>query len=129
VEEERQEAAAEQEAVLALLREQGVLQDVADSQDLQDPQEPALLQHEIQRIVEALYAFTVLTPSSLLGIALVDAVGETRTQNQPGTHEQYPNWCIPLAGPDGAVLIDDLEENLRYRSLVDVVRSMLQKGA
>lgn len=131
VEEEREEAAAEQKAVLALLREQGVLQDATDPLDLQGqgPQEAVLQQQEIQRIVEALYAFTVLTPSSLLGIALVDAVGETRTQNQPGTHEQYPNWRIPLAGPDGAVVIENLDTNVRYRSLVDRVKNMLQNGA
>jgi 4-alpha-glucanotransferase len=131
VEEERAEAASEQEAVLALLREYGVLQRQSRTADQQGQgqQDPALRQQEIQRIVEALYAFTVLTPSSLLGIALVDAVGETRTQNQPGTHEQYPNWCIPLAGPEGAVLIDSLDADPRYRSLVDVVKNMLQKGA
>ncbi|MGO4612259.1 hypothetical protein AB4142_38565, partial [Variovorax sp. 2RAF20] len=60
--------------------------------------------------MEALYEFTTLTPSSLLGVALVDAVGETRTQYQPGTSTEYPNWRIPLAGPDGVVLIEELPD-------------------
>jgi len=28
-------------------------------------------------------------------------VGDRRTQNQPGTSTEYPNWRIPLSGPDG----------------------------
>ena len=100
VEEERAEAVAEQESVLALVRERGLLPDSSA---------------DVQRTVEALYAFTALTPSALLGVALVDAVGETRTQNQPGTDAEHPNWRIPLAGPDGPVLIDDLPENGRLQ--------------
>ena len=33
-----------------------------------------------------------------------DAVGDRRTQNQPGTTDEYPNWRVPLAGPDGVPL-------------------------
>ena len=111
VEEERAEAAAEQESVLALVRERGLLPEPSGS---------------VQRTVEALYAFTALTPSSMLGVALVDAVGETRTQNQPGTDAEHPNWRIPLAGPDGPVLLDDLPDNGRFNSLVGVVREALK---
>ena len=59
------------------------------------------------------------TPSVLVGVALVDAVGERRAQNQPGTNEEYPNWKVPLA--DGAgrlVTLDELFDNPRLRSLV-----------
>ncbi|MDV8148241.1 4-alpha-glucanotransferase [Arthrobacter sp. B10-11] len=111
VEEERAEAAAEQESVLALLRERGLIPEPSGG---------------IQRTVEALYAFTALTPSALLGVALVDGVGETRTQNQPGTDAEHPNWRIPLAGPDGPVLIEDLPRNGRFNSLVGVVREALR---
>ncbi|WP_104174240.1 4-alpha-glucanotransferase [Arthrobacter sp. Y81] len=114
VEEERAEAAAEQEAVLALVRERGLLTDAPG---------------DVQRTVEALYAFTALTPSALLGVALVDAVGETRTQNQPGTDAEHPNWRIPLAGPEGPVLIDDLPANDRFNSLVGVVRDALKASS
>jgi 4-alpha-glucanotransferase len=61
-----------------------------------------------------------------LGVALVDAVGETRTQNQPGTDQEHPNWRIPLAGPEGPVLIDDLPNSPRFNSLVGVVRNALK---
>ncbi len=112
VEEERAEAAAEQEAVLALVRERGLLPDQSEV--------------GVQRTVEALYAFTALTPSALLGVALVDAVGETRTQNQPGTDQEHPNWRIPLGGPGGPVLIDDLPNSARFNSLIGVVRNALK---
>jgi len=115
VDEERAEAVAEQQAVLGMLRERGLLP------------EPG---HEnVQGTVEALYAFTTLTPSSLLGVALVDAVGETRTQNQPGTSTEYPNWRIPLAGPRGPVLLDGLQEDPAFRSLVGNFRSSLRPEA
>ncbi len=114
VDEEHAEAAAEQEAVLAQVRARGLLTDT-----------PA----DVRTTVEALYAYTALAPSSLLGVALVDAVGETRTQNQPGTSTEYPNWRIPLSDPEGVVLIDDLPGNERFLSLLGTVRTALRPGA
>ncbi|TDW28706.1 4-alpha-glucanotransferase [Cryobacterium psychrophilum] len=106
VEEERAIAAAEQSTVLYLLRQRGLLAEDVD----------------VQSTVEALYAFTALTPSALLGVALADAVGERRTQNQPGTVDEYPNWRVPLAGPDGQpVSIDDLATNPRFAALVRAI--------
>lgn len=105
--EERAMDAAEQKSVLDLVRERGLLAESGAS---------------VQETVEALYAFTALTPSTLLGVALVDAVGERRTQNQPGTVDEYPNWRVPLAGPDGRpVLIDDLPANERFAALVRAI--------
>ena len=49
----------------------------------------------------ALYRYLGRTPSRLLALALTDAVGDRRTQNQPGTTDEYPNWRVPLSGPDG----------------------------
>ena len=49
----------------------------------------------------ALHRYLARTPALLRSVALTDAVGERRTQNQPGTRDEYPNWRIPLAGPDG----------------------------
>lgn len=73
----------------------------------------------VQETVEALHSFIAQTPSVLLGMALTDAVGEERTQNQPGTSaEQYPNWQVPLAGPDGVVLVEDLPGLARFDALV-----------
>ncbi len=73
----------------------------------------------VQETVEALHSFIARTPSLLLGMALTDAVGEERTQNQPGTSsEEYPNWQIPLAGPSGVVLVEDLPASPRFNALV-----------
>ena len=67
------------------------------------------------------------SPSVLLGVALVDAVGERRVQNQPGTTEAlYPNWQVPLGGPDGKpVFIDDLPANPRFNALLAAVSEAL----
>lgn len=74
---------------------------------------------DVERVVEALHRYVAQTPSRLLGVALADAVGERRTQNQPGTTNEYPNWRVPLGGPDGtAVLLEDLPNNARLRRLV-----------
>ncbi|WP_433473581.1 4-alpha-glucanotransferase [Spirillospora sp. CA-142024] len=63
-----------------------------------------------ERIVTALQDFLTRTPARLIGISLADAVGERRTQNQPGTTDEYPNWRVPLADAEGRpVLLDDLK--------------------
>lgn len=116
VEEELAVAEAEIEGVLKLLHERGLL---AEGLSLADE----------QQVIEALYRLTALTPSSLLGVALVDAVGERQTQNQPGTHREHPNWRIPLTGPDGrAVLLEDLAGNQRFASLARVMQRALSSA-
>jgi len=50
---------------------------------------------------EALHRWLAQTPSRMLGYALADLVGDRRAVNQPGTDKEYPNWLVPLAGPDG----------------------------
>lgn len=57
----------------------------------------------------ALYGYLGRTPALLLGVSLPDAVGDMRTQNIPGTSDEYPNWRIPLCDADGQpVLLADL---------------------
>jgi len=74
---------------------------------------------DVERIVEALHQYVAHTPAKLVGVALTDAVGERRTQNQPGTTDEYPNWRVPLGGRDGSpVLIEDLPNNQRLRRLI-----------
>ena len=111
VEQVRAEARVERERMLTRLREHGLLRN--------DPSE--------REIVEALYRYIVRTPSALIGIALVVGVGERRTQNQPGTDQEYPNWKIPLADGSGeVVLVEDLPGNVRLSSLLAAVRDELR---
>lgn len=82
-------------------------------------------QHEDdpEQIVLALYRYLGRTPSRLLGVALTDAVGDRRTQNQPGTTDEYPNWRVPLTGPDGKpMMLEDVFTSRRAAALADAVR-------
>ncbi|MCR5979628.1 4-alpha-glucanotransferase [Gordonia jinghuaiqii] len=108
---ERARDARERDAVLELAYERGLL---SRDTPLTDP-----------KVVDALYAVIARSPSVLLSVALVDAVGERRIQNQPGTDStQYPNWCIPLADADGeVVLVEDLVSSSRFRQLVATLNS------
>ncbi|MDO5064077.1 MAG: 4-alpha-glucanotransferase [Actinomyces bowdenii] len=107
VDQVRAEARLERDRMIVRLREHGLLGE--------SPTE--------REIVEALHRYVVRTPSALVGVALVDGVGERRTQNQPGTDEEYPNWKIPLAdGAGEVVLVEDLPGNVRLGSLLAAVR-------
>jgi 4-alpha-glucanotransferase len=57
----------------------------------------------------ALYGYLSRTPALLIGVSLADAVGDSRTQNIPGTSTEYPNWQVPLCDAVGRpVLLEDL---------------------
>ena len=76
----------------------------------------------IQEIVEAMHRMLLSSPSVLLQAALVDGVGETRSQNQPGTSSEYSNWRVPLAGPDDKVVhTDEVFDLPRVQSLVAIM--------
>jgi 4-alpha-glucanotransferase len=76
-------------------------------------------------MTSALHTFLARTPSRLVGVSLADVVGERRTQNQPGTTDEYPNWRVPLADAEGRpVLLDDLPTNARLRATIENVRSL-----
>ncbi|WP_394215919.1 4-alpha-glucanotransferase [Brachybacterium vulturis] len=84
---------------------------------------------DIEQTVLALHRYLARTPSMLLGVSLVDCVGERRIQNQPGTDEEYPNWRIPLADAAGApVSIDDIATDERTARLLAAVREGLGRG-
>jgi 4-alpha-glucanotransferase len=89
LEEELEADAKDREAWLSNLRSRGALVEGAD----------------VDATVQALYRYLTWTPSRLLNLALTDAVGDRRTQNQPGTLNEYPNWRVPLTGPDGEILM------------------------
>jgi 4-alpha-glucanotransferase len=77
-----------------------------------------------EEVVAALHRYLVLSPARLLGVALTDAVGDRRIQNQPGTAEEYPNWRVPLTGPGGrAMPLDDVLRSDRAARLAAVMRT------
>ena len=74
-------------------------------------------------VITALYRYLGRTPSRLLALALTDAVGDRRTQNQPGTTDEHPNWRVPLADPEGGLmLLEDVFTDGRAAALCDVLR-------
>lgn len=76
-----------------------------------------------EQVMAALHGFLARTPARLLGISLADAVGERRTQNQPGTTDEYPNWRVPLAGAGGdPVHIDDLAGHRTVEAAIEPLR-------
>ena len=109
----RKSAEAEQHAMLDRLVESGyITPDVAADV-------PA---HE-QQIVEAMHAMLCDTPSLLLQAALVDGVGEHRSQNQPGTSSEYSNWRVPLADANQHVILaPDVFDSPRVQSLSKIMR-------
>jgi len=109
--EELDDHRAEQQAWVAELRRVGLL--VPDTAgDIDDDE-----------LIMALHRYLGRTPSRLLALALTDAVGERRTQNQPGTTDEYPNWRVPLAGPDGRpMLLEDVFTDARAAALAEVMR-------
>lgn len=52
--------------------------------------------------VLALHRYLAGSRAALLGVAVADLAGDRRSINLPGTYQQYPNWSLPIAGPDGA---------------------------
>ena len=108
VEEELADDRSEQSAWVAELRRAGLLGEKPGVDDT----------------VLGLYRYLGRTPSRLLGLSLADAVGEMRTQNQPGTTDEYPNWRVPLGGPDGRrLLLEDVFGDPRAASLCEALRA------
>ncbi|HET6918552.1 MAG TPA: 4-alpha-glucanotransferase [Jiangellaceae bacterium] len=101
---------AERGAWLDELRERGALRPDAD----------------VEETVRALHRFLTWTPARLLCVSLSDAVGDRRTQNQPGTIDEYPNWRVPLTNSDSKpMLLEDVMQSKRASALAAVVREGL----
>jgi 4-alpha-glucanotransferase len=82
---------------------------------------------DVEQIVLALYKYLGRTPSKLLALSLADAVGDLRTQNQPGTTDEYPNWRVSLSGPDGRkMLLEDVFADPRAAALADAMKALVQ---
>ncbi|MCP3756063.1 4-alpha-glucanotransferase [Streptomyces sp. TBY4] len=77
--------------------------------------------------VRSLYGFLLRTPARLVGVWLPDAVGDRRPQNLPGTWDQYPNWRLPVADPDGRPLtLEALAASPRANALLEAVRGAVE---
>ncbi|GIL37520.1 4-alpha-glucanotransferase [Phycicoccus sp. DTK01] len=108
VEEEREVEQAAIGRVRAALAERGLLAADAD----------------VDETVVALHRWLARTPSRMLAVALPDLVGDRRAINQPGTNDEYPNWRLPLAGPDGTpVDLDDIREAPLAEALFTALRT------
>ncbi len=104
LDEERQEDAREVGEWLELFRRLGLL-----------PEGPC----DEETAVLAVHRYLLRTPARLVGVWLPDAVGDRRPQNLPGTWDQYPNWRLPVAGPDGRPLsLEELAASPRLRALM-----------
>ena len=114
-EQELAEDRAAQAAWLAELRRVGLLDDDPSA----DP--------DVEQIVLALHRYLGRTPSRLLAMSLVDAVGDLKTQNQPGTTDEYPNWRVPLSGPDGRrMLLEDVFGDPRAAALAGAMHALVK---
>jgi 4-alpha-glucanotransferase len=101
--------ATDRDAWLALVRERGLLAEGADE----------------RATTIALHRLLGGAPSRLRCLALTDAVGERRTQNQPGTTDEYPNWRVPLGDPAGRLLfLEDVFGDQRAAELAAVMRDL-----
>ncbi|WP_234988216.1 4-alpha-glucanotransferase [Demequina sp. NBRC 110056] len=75
-------------------------------------------------LVAGVHRLAMHSPALLTAVSLTDAVGDRRSQNHPGTHNEYPNWRVPLTDKSGAViLLDDIFDSPRLHRLLEAVRS------
>jgi 4-alpha-glucanotransferase len=102
VEAERAEDEAQRQQMIDVLRQRGLLGD----------------DDGLDAVIEGLHRYLSWSPALLLGVAVPDLVGDRRAVNQPGTDEEYPNWRVPLAGPDRQpLLLEDLMASRTARRL------------
>lgn len=106
VEQEWKDFHAERRMVLQRMHDRGLLPSTNGNGSGWDDR---YVETNLEQIVEGLHRYVSWTPSLLIAIGLADLVGDRRGINQPGTSVEYPNWKLPLAGPDGAqVWLEDL---------------------
>lgn len=109
LEDELAAAALERDLFVGLLRDKGLL-----APDEEDPTE----------IMVALHRYIHSSPSRVLQVSLADAVGERRTQNQPGTIDEYPNWRVPLSDETGdPIPLEDIYEHPLPVRLADIMNA------
>jgi 4-alpha-glucanotransferase len=101
VEEERAAWAKDRDALLALLRAEGLLDGDRPSSD---------------EIVLAMHEFLARTPCRFVTASLYDVLGEIRQPNLPGTTDEYPNWRMPLA-----LSLEEIETDPRMSRIAEVL--------
>ena len=80
------------------------------------------LDADLDETVLAMHRYLTWTPARLRSLALTDAVGDRRTQNQPGTIDEYPNWRVPLTGANGErVWLEDVFTSTRAAALAETM--------
>lgn len=80
-------------------------------------------------LILGLHRFICASPAKLAVISLVDAVGDVRMQNQPGTDNEYPNWRIPLADTQGRPLkVEELEYYVGVNEICQCVNESLHEA-
>ena len=85
---------------------------------------------DTEELILALHRYLLATPVAMLAVGLPDTVGDRRVQNLPGTGSEYPNWRLPLTGPDGRpVLLEQLERDPRPARLLEALRAALRQPA
>jgi 4-alpha-glucanotransferase len=111
LEQEEAEDAAEVAEWIALLGRLGMLPEGAADEEA---------------VVTAVHRFLAATPARMVGVWLGDGVGDRRPQNLPGTWDQYPNWRLPVADPEGNPLaLEQLACSRRLHDLADEIRRSL----
>jgi 4-alpha-glucanotransferase len=110
VEEVRAEAERERAGLVRMLVEHGWLApDAVEDQG---------------EILIALHRALLASPCALVGVAVPDLVGDLRTQNQPGTNTEYPNWRVPLCDGRGTPIpLDTLFDHPRARALLEAIHN------
>ncbi|MCW2606241.1 MAG: malQ [Frankiales bacterium] len=105
VEQERERVREEREALLLMLREEGLLEACHGD------------------VVLAMHAALAASPCRIVLAAFGDAVGDLRQPNLPGTVDQYPNWRLPVADGDGRPLgLEELLASDGVRRLTALLR-------
>ena len=117
VEEELAAAHAERATWIEVLRAHGLLD--------ADASAGASAQPDDQDVVAALHAYLARTPARLRLLSLPDAVGDRRTQNQPGSVDEYPNWRVPMTDAKGKrVTLEKLFDSKLAQRLIDATRAV-----
>ncbi len=108
--EERAEEAAKRDRWLALAKERGLVDGDAS----------------VPEQVAALNALLAQSPCQLVAVAISDLIADPRQPNQPGTVDEYPNWCLGLVRPTDGEKVEPafLESVLESVQAQRVVRSI-----